>query len=134
MLQIKSYYTGSVIMELDVDDLRDANLVDADLEDADLRGAILRSTNLTGANLTGANLEKKHCYVSITPIGSENGQLWTMKNSDGVLIYNRGCFSGTKEEFLKAVDNKHFGTKYHDIYYKTVDYIEMLLGENLNNE
>lgn len=108
MIQIKNRYTKEVMLELNVSSLKDANL-------------------------RGANLEDKYCYISIAHIGSKKGQLWAIKNSDGVLIYNRGCFSGTKEEFLAAVDKKHSGTKYHDIYYKTVGYIETLFRDKINN-
>ena len=77
MVTIRNRFTGNLILELDVGDLRgadlrganlrganlrganlrDANLRDADLRAADLRDADLRDANLGGAKLGGANLD-----------------------------------------------------------------------------
>jgi hypothetical protein len=48
-----------------------------------------------------------------------------VKNENGVLIYNRGCFSGTKEKFIDAVKNKHAGTDHETIYTAAVEFIEL---------
>jgi hypothetical protein len=71
-IQIKHYFTGSVLFEYECEDntisktvqeavskradLRGADLSGADLSGADLSGADLRSANLSGANLRSANL------------------------------------------------------------------------------
>ena len=46
--------TGAVLLE--IESLREANLIGADLRGANLEGANLREANLSGANLEGANL------------------------------------------------------------------------------
>jgi hypothetical protein len=56
MTEIKNRYTGRVLLTVNADCLRDANLQGADLRDADLHGADLRDANLHGADLWGANL------------------------------------------------------------------------------
>jgi len=81
-MQIKNRWTGAVILEIEGDnlidadlrgadlrgaDLRGAHLIDADLIDADLRGAHLidadlRGANLYGAHLRGANLRGANLY------------------------------------------------------------------------
>ena len=60
MIEIKNL-KGDLIITLNLDnircaDLRDAYLTGADLKDADLRGAYLRDANLTDADLRGANI------------------------------------------------------------------------------
>jgi hypothetical protein len=110
-----------------------ANLSGADLYKANLSGADLSGANLSGADLSGANLDKKHRFISISPIGSENGCLWVMENSDGILIYNRGCFSGTKDGFVKAVSKKHAGTIYEKEYIAAVRFIELKLSQRIGS-
>jgi hypothetical protein len=64
-IEIKSWWTGKVLLEVEADSIRaameiavgkKANLRDADLRDADLGGANLRDANLRDANLRGADL------------------------------------------------------------------------------
>ena len=120
-------------------DLRGANLYGADLYGADLRWADLRWANLYGADLRRADLreadlDSKYCYLSISPIGSENGQLWTMRDERDVLKINRGCFSGTLPEFVEAVKNKHSGNKYEKQYVAAIEFIKTVLMVDDNGD
>ena len=136
-----AYLTGACLKDADLTsaDLRDADLTGADLtgaylrgadlRGADLRGACLRGADLRGADLRGADLDTKQCYVSICPIGSENGCLWTIKNEQWLLIYNRGCFSGTEEEFISAVKKKHGGTEHEELYMSAVELIKLRVAQ-----
>ena len=113
-------------------DLRDANLYDADLYGADLRDANLRGANLYGADLRGADLYGANLYGAdgkelkcdgkyhhITNIGSESGTLELYScGADGWLI-KRGCFTGSKDEFLAAVYETH-GDNYHARKYRAI--------------
>lgn len=54
--EIKNRWTGAVILTVDADSLRDANLSGANLSYADLSGVDLSGANLSGADLLGANL------------------------------------------------------------------------------
>lgn len=92
-----------------------------------MRGADLSGADLSRANLQGANLDKKYSFLSISPIGSENGCLWTFRGEDGVLKLNRGCFSGTLPEFVEAVKNKHSGNKYEKQYMAAIELIKTVL-------
>ena len=105
-------------------DLYGANLSRADLSRANLYGAIM-----SGADLSEANIDKKYCFLSISPIGSENGCLWVMREEDGILKYNRGCFSGTEEDFRLAVLKKHAGTEYEKKYFAAIDFIKNQIEE-----
>ncbi len=125
-------------------DLRGAYLHGANLYGADLRGANLYGANLYGANLyeaylhgaylRGADLDSKYCYLSISPIGSENGCLWTFRGEDGVLKLNRGCFSGTLPEFVEAVKAKHSGNKYERQYMAAIELIKTVLMVDDNGD
>jgi hypothetical protein len=115
-------------------DLRRANLHGANLRGADLRGVDLYGTDLHRANLLGANLDSKYCYLSISPIGSENGCLWTFRGEDGVLKLNRSCFSGTLPEFVEAVKNKHSGNKYEKQYVAAIEFIKTVLMVDDNGD
>jgi hypothetical protein len=46
-----------------------------------------------------------------------------MKDKDGILRFNRGCFSGTEEQFVEAVIKKHSGTEFEKEYMVAVELI-----------
>jgi hypothetical protein len=117
-----AYMSGAYMSRAD---LSGANLSGANLSRADLSRA-----NLSGANLSGANMDSKHCFLSISPIGSENGCLWVMRDDSGVLKFNRGCFCGTEEEFRAAVSKKHVGTEYEKKYFAAIEFIKVQLSIN----
>jgi hypothetical protein len=138
-MKIKNALSGNIIAEYECENILECvflavsnnlNLSGADLYRANLSGADLSGADLPRANLSGADLDKKHRFISISPIGSENGCLWVMENSDGILIYNRGCFSGTKDGFVKAVSKKHAGTIYEKEYIAAVRFIELKLSQS----
>ena len=54
-----------------------------------------------------ADLECNNDYISISPIGSEDGTFVAYRTKDGRIGCNRGCFSGTLEEFEAAVKKTH---------------------------
>ena len=45
--------------------------------------------------------------VWFSKVGSENGTLTVYRSKDNTLLVTRGCFSGTDEQFLDAVDQRH---------------------------
>jgi len=55
-IEIRSKYSNGILLSLEADSLRYANLQNADLRDASLRGANLQGANLTNANLQCADL------------------------------------------------------------------------------
>jgi len=103
-------------------DLRDANLSCADLKGVSLRYVDLRDVNLRGASLRGAIMRQGSStattyicdggYHYVTNIGSEEGTLELYSCGEKSWYIKRGCFKGTKEEFIAAViethgDNEH---------------------------
>ena len=89
MIEIRSHYTGIVLLTLDADSLKGANLSDAQLKhasllhadlsganlsNADLSGAILYEADLSGANLKDACLAESFlnsaCMKDVTLIGA----------------------------------------------------------------
>ena len=135
--EIKSWLTGNVLYSAKAKNIKEllmsaikagAVLSHANLSGADLSGAVLSHANLHCADLSRANLDKKYSFLSISPIGSENGCLWTFRGEDGVLKLNRGCFSGTLPEFVAAVKEKHSGNKYERQYMAAIELIKTVLG------
>lgn len=67
-------------------------------------------------------------YICIYPIGSERGVFTAYKNQLGGISCNRGCFSGTLEEFEAAVEKTHKGTKYEEEYKLVIELVRKRLG------
>ena len=63
-------------------------------------------------------------YLTIQPIGSENGVLTAFRTICGNVEVVRGCFLGTLDEFKEAVKKKHAGTKYEKEYELVIKLIE----------
>lgn len=58
-------------------------------------------------------------YITVGPIGSENGTLTICRSEGYGLVLTRGCFTGSLTQFMQAVkkthgDNEH-GKMYHTI-------------------
>ena len=97
---------------LDGANLDGANLYGANLVRANLYGANLDRANLDGANLDRANLDGANLvraknfskFISIGPIGSRYGYTYAYLQEDKIRC---GCFTGTLQEFEKAVKKTH---------------------------
>ena len=46
-------------------------------------------------------------YITMGPVGSENGTLTAVLANDGVIYVTRGCFEGTLRDFKEAVEKTH---------------------------
>jgi uncharacterized protein YjbI with pentapeptide repeats len=121
--------------------LEGAYLRGAYLEGANLRGAYLRGAYLEGANLRGAYLRGANFLVGftgmsfskvqqLTQVGSENGTLILVECEEGWFV-NRGCFRGSAEEFLDAVEKTH-GNNEHGKFYRKI--IKLYCGIKRNKE
>jgi hypothetical protein len=101
-----------------------ANLVGANLAYVDLAGANLVGANLDGANLAGAKIHINYTIKGelhqLANVGSESGTLIIADCEEG-WYFNRGCFKGGKDEFLKAVEKTHGDNKYGKFYKKIVE-------------
>ena len=62
-------------------------------------------------------------YLTVSPIGSENGCLTAFVERDGTIRVRRGCFDGTIDQFANAVADTH-GDSQHGVVYRLV--IEMI--------
>jgi uncharacterized protein YjbI with pentapeptide repeats len=119
--------------------LRDARLQRANLHEADLTGAVLACNDLTGVDITSAKLAgatfNGHTVVSAAkfgPIGSRNDNLLALQ-TEGGLLFQTGCFFGTKEELLAAVESTHGDSKYGRDYKLAVDFLETYLKDRNEN-
>ena len=63
-----------------------------------------------------AHINSNKDFIVIGSIGSRNGFTTFYKNVDGIVCVRCGCFSGTVDEFLEAVQKTHgdnrFGREY----------------------
>ena len=75
-----------------------------------------------------AEISASSDYITIYPIGSEGGCLTAFKTKQGISV-NRGCFSGTLDEFAEAVAETHGNNKYAKQYQLAVELIKFSLGE-----
>ena len=98
-----------------------ANLCDANLHGANLYGANLSGADLRGADLRGADLGDKKLigdrpFFQLGPIGSRSDYLISFITDRGIHI-NAGCFSGSVDEFMSALESEH-GTNNHAEEYR----------------
>jgi len=112
--------------------LRRANLRGADLSGADLRRAVLDGANLSMANLDGANLGMATGILSIGPVGSRGDMLYAVMWADGPRI-KTGCFWGTLDEFLAAVEQTHGDSAHGRRYRAAVELIRVWAQQEVSD-
>jgi hypothetical protein len=88
---------------------------------------------LDGAKLDGAKIHSNYTIKGelhqLANVGSEGGTLIIADCEEG-WYFNRGCFQGGKDEFLKAVEETHGDNKHGKFYKKIVElYTEELKDE-----
>ena len=74
-----------------------------------------------------ALVTKTSDYLTISPIGSENGVLTAFKDKEGKIFINRGCYTGTIEEFEQRVKEVHGENKYGLVYLNHLTTIKLQL-------
>ena len=60
---------------------------------------------------TSAYILSQDDYIVFQNVGSENGVLTAYRGKDGNICCNRGCFSGSIDEFEEAVKDTHGDSK-----------------------
>ena len=107
-----------------------ANLCDANLYGANLRNASLCGADLYGANLYGANLGEEfgklitdRPFFQCGPIGSRADYLLSFATDAGLVI-KAGCFTGSIDEFVAAVEKTHVDTDHGKEYAMAILMIE----------
>ena len=79
-----------------------------------IRGnATIYSNAVLGDNVI---IEKNTDWFTVGPIGSRNGFITFALNKDKSIYVFCGCFHGNIDEFEKAVEETHKGTKYEEEY------------------
>ncbi|MCS2172766.1 hypothetical protein MUU46_20990 [Scandinavium sp. TWS1a] len=68
-------------------------------------------------------------WITVGPIGSENGFLTAFRQKDNSIIVRRGCFSGTIDEFERAVTEHHGDNDHGNIYLALIPVIKLRLAE-----
>lgn len=89
---------------------------------------VSKNVRVTG----NARVKTPEDYIVIYPIGSECGVFTAYRTENGIGC-NRGCFSGTIEEFEEAVKETHDENKFAKEYKKVIELVKLRLGK-LNDE
>ena len=66
-------------------------------------------------------------HITVSPIGSEGGFLTAFRQKDNSIVVSRGCFSGSIEEFEKAINATHGDSKYAEQYKIVISLIKSRL-------
>ena len=68
-------------------------------------------------------------YICIGPIGSRNEYTTFYLTEDKNIMVSCGCFNGTLEEFIKAVNDTHKDNdKYRSEYLSAIEFVKIKLG------
>ena len=101
---------------LDGANLDGANLYGANLYGANLGGATLSRATLYGANLGGATLPDNFHILQFGPVGSRKSYTIATVYPDGTQEVRTGCFRGSLDEFITAVQGKAEGDPFRAEY------------------
>jgi len=75
-----------------------------------------------------ARVSSKDSIVWYSNVGSKYGTLTCYRGKDNTLLVTRGCFSGTDEQFLAAVDENHGSSKIGHEYRLLIEVARSRLG------
>lgn len=78
--------------------------------------------------------EPNETLMTISPIGSENGELVVLRYKDGSIIVNRGCFWGTLEEFVEAINETHGSNGFAKQYMAAIELIKTRVDFEANSK
>ena len=75
--------------------------------------------------LKDANIRELSDYMTIGPMGSRNDYTTFYKTKTGEIMVSCGCFNGTIDEFIKAVNTTHKDNEtYRNKYLYAIEYIK----------
>ena len=121
MIEIKNRWTCKLILTINTNNLRGADLEGANLRGADLYRADLYRANLRGANLEGANLREADLYRADLEGANLRGANLEGANLEGANLYRADLRGANLEgEILKqtplTVANPHYRCLISDNY------------------
>ena len=93
-------------------------------------GGVIRGGVIRGGVIRGGEIRGNNDVISFCNVGSSNGVLCAYKLKDGTLELTRGCFSGSLDDFIKAVKNTHGNTKIGKEYMAMVEVIKLRFSVN----
>ena len=78
-----------------------------------------------------AEIQTSQDYITISPIGSRNDVTTFYKTDSGIDV-KCGCFNGSIEDFLKAVEETHGDNKYGKAYRAAAELAKIQIEVNEN--
>ena len=79
-----------------------------------------------------AKIQTPQDYITISPIGSRNDVTTFYKTDSGIDV-RCGCFNGSIEKFLKAVEETHGDNKYGKAYRAAAELAKIQIEVNSND-
>lgn len=76
-----------------------------------------------------AQVSRNTHWLISGPVGSERGILTAFRQRDNSVQVNRGCFSGTLDEFKKDVNKNHGNNRYGREYRALIEFIRLRLDD-----
>ncbi|MFL1886315.1 Uncharacterised protein [Klebsiella pneumoniae] len=109
------------------------------VDKGDLGGWVEKEDNLSqegNAWVSGdAWVSGNASWLTVGPVGSENGFLSAFRQKDNSIMVLRGCFEGTIEEFESAVKETHGDNEFSEQYLALIPFIKLRLEEvEVSNE
>ena len=92
-----------------------------------IRGGIIEGGIIEGGDIRGGTIRGGD-FLTISPVGSEDGQFTAEITDEGKIICNRGCWFGTLEEFEAAVAETHDENEHSKAYALIINLVRMRLG------
>ena len=89
-----------------------------------IRGGTIRGGTIEGGTIWGGTIKSSADYGAFIQVGSESGVLTWWRNDDGSISVNRGCFTGTLDEFRTAVATRHGDSEQGQQYQMLIAFIE----------
>lgn len=76
-----------------------------------------------------ANVSQRTDVVCFVDVGSHKGTLTVCKATSGLFI-SRGCFAGTEQEFLRAIEHTHENNTFAQEYRKLLYYAKAIINHD----
>ncbi|SPX43740.1 Uncharacterised protein [Klebsiella pneumoniae] len=103
------------------------------VDKGDLGGWVEKEDNLSQEG--DAWVSGNASWLTVGPVGSENGFLSAFRQKDNSIMVLRGCFEGTIEEFESAVKETHGDNEFSEQYLALIPFIKLRLEEvEVSNE
>lgn len=97
------------------------------IEGGNIRGGTIRGGTIEGGTIWGGTIEGGD-FLTISPIGSKDGEFTAEITEAGDIICNRGCFKGSLDDFEAAASETHGKSEIAQEYDLVIQLVRLRLG------